>query len=114
MHYGEKYLHHYFAADRIGGEWFDLDNGQVMAGVAPILQTLQSKWPPELQIFGRRGPEERQQRQRARPTPAETALHEQFVAAEAEYKITEALHKVHDHNLRAMIGTHDGLKVRSP
>ena len=35
MHYGEKYLHHYFAADRIGGEWFDLDNGQVMADVAP-------------------------------------------------------------------------------
>ena len=43
MHYGEKYLHHYFAADRIGGEWFDLDNGQVMADVAPILQTLQSE-----------------------------------------------------------------------
>jgi len=41
MHYGEKYLHHYFAADRIHGEWFDLDNEQVMADVAPILQTPQ-------------------------------------------------------------------------
>ena len=30
--------------------------------------------------------------------------------AEAEHKIAEALHKVHDHNLRAMIGTHDGLE----
>ena len=26
MDYGETYLHHYFAGDRIGGEWFDLDD----------------------------------------------------------------------------------------
>ena len=51
MNYGEKYLHHYFATDRIGGEWFDLDNQQVMADVAPILQTLSPKWPSGLQIF---------------------------------------------------------------
>ena len=112
MHYGEKYLHHYFAADRIGGEWFDLDNGQVMADVAPILQTLQSEMAARAADF--RAWEDLKNVvssgiERA-PTAAETALHEQFVAAEAEYKITEALHKVHDHNLRAMIGTHDGLE----
>ena len=112
MHYGEKYLHHYFAADRIGGEWFDLDNGQVMADVAPILQTLQSEMAARAADF--RAWEDLKNvvssgNERA-PTPAETALHEQFVAAEAEYKIAEALHKVHDHNLRAMIGTHDGLE----
>ena len=32
------------------------------------------------------------------------------MAAEADYKIAEALHKVHDYNLRAMVGTHDGLE----
>ena len=112
MHYGEKYLHHYFAADRIGGEWFDLDNGQVMADVAPILQTLQSEMAARAADF--RAWENLKNlvssgNERA-PTPAETALHEQFVAAEADYKIAEALHNVHDHNLRAMIGTHDGLE----
>ena len=112
MHYGEKYLHHYFAADRIGGEWFDLDNQQVMAEVAPILQTLQAEMAARTADFqswenlkdmvssgNERG-----------PTDAETALHEQFLAAEVEYKIAEAIHKVHDHNLRAMIGAHDGLE----
>ncbi|MGA0353497.1 MAG: hypothetical protein ACO3NY_07600, partial [Poseidonia sp.] len=86
--------------------------GQVMADVAPILQTLQSERAARAADF--RAWEELKNvvssgNERA-PTPAETALHEQFVAAEAEYKITEALHKVHDHNLRAMIGTHDGLE----
>ncbi len=112
MHYGEKYLHHYFATDRIAGEWFDLDNQRVMADVAPILQTLQAEMTARAADFrtwegiknvvssGIERP----------PTPAETALHEQYVAAEAEFKVAEALHKVHDHNLRAMIGPHDGLE----
>lgn len=112
MHYGEKYLHHYFATDRIGGEWFDLDNQKVMANVAPILQTLQTEMATRAADF--RTWESMKKivssgNERA-PTPAETTLHEQYVAAEAEYKIAEALHKIHDHNLRAMIGPHDGLE----
>ena len=112
MHYGEKYLHHYFATDRIGGEWFDLDNQQVMADVAPILQTLQSEMAARAADF--RTWESLKTvvssgNERA-PTPAEVTLHEQYVAAEAEYKVAEALHKVHDHHLRAMIGPHDGLE----
>ena len=78
MSYGEKYLHHYFAADRIGGEWFDLDNGQVMADVAPILQTLRSEMAARAADF--RAWESLKNvvssgNERA-PTAAETALHE--------------------------------------
>jgi len=41
MYYGEKYLDHVYSADRIQGEWFNLDNQQVMADVASIFQTPQ-------------------------------------------------------------------------
>lgn len=112
MHYGEKYLHHYFATDRIGGEWFDLDKQKVMANVAPILQTLQTEMATraaDFRTWERMKKIVSNGKERA-PTPAETTLHEQYVAAEAEYKIAEALHKIHDHNLRAMVGTHDGLE----
>ena len=40
MDYGETYLHHYFAGDRIGGEWFDLDDaGLVISDVRPLSLT---------------------------------------------------------------------------
>ena len=33
MNYGEKYLHHVFAPDRIAGEWFDMDDAGLVTDV---------------------------------------------------------------------------------
>ena len=43
MNYGEKYLHHVFAPDRIAGEWFDMDDAGLVTDVEPLLNQLQTE-----------------------------------------------------------------------
>ena len=112
MNYAETYLHHYFAQDRIGGEWFDMDNARVMSEVAPLLQTLQTEMTAEKPNFdqwstlattpsnGTIDP----------PTSSETALHQLYLTAQENLILAEAQHKIHDNNLRALVGINDGIE----
>ena len=112
MHYAEKYLHHYFAADRIGGEWFDMDNARLVSDVVPILQTLEAEMNANVGFFRawQKAKEVPSNGNVRTPTAAEIALHQQYVSADETYKVAEARHKIHESNLRAMIGGYDGLE----
>ena len=43
MDYGETYLHHYFAAGRLCGEWFDFDDAFLASDVRPVINNLESE-----------------------------------------------------------------------
>jgi hypothetical protein len=112
MDYAETYLHHYFAPDRIGGEWFDMDNARVLAEVAPILQTLQAEMAIEKSNFvGWAALKTTVSNGTViSPTPAVSALHQLYLTADETHTLAEAQHKIHDNNLRALVGTNDGIE----
>ena len=112
MDYAETYLHHYFAQDRIGGEWFDMDNAKVLAEVAPLLQTLEAEMAVEKPNFivWSNLKTTRSNGNVIGPTPAVSALHQSYILAEENHTIAEARHKIHDNNLRALVGTNDGIE----
>ena len=43
MNYGETYLHHAFAPDRIAGEWFDMDDARLASEVGTLLGQLETE-----------------------------------------------------------------------
>ena len=112
MDYAETYLHHHFAQDRIAGEWFDMDNARVLAEVAPILQTLQAEMAIEKSNFvGWAALKSTASNGTViSPTPAISALHQLYQIADESHTLAEAQHKIHDNNLRALVGTNNGIE----
>tara|TARA_B100000767_G_scaffold70346_1_gene66959 strand:+ start:149 stop:1216 length:1068 start_codon:yes stop_codon:yes gene_type:complete len=112
MSYAEKYLHHYFAEDRIGGEWFDMDNARVLGEIAPILVTLQTEMAARKSDFVQWGQLKNQVSNGTvrSPSTAETTLHQSYMTAHANWTQATAQHNIHKANLKAMIGTNDGIE----
>ena len=112
MSYAEKYLHHYFAEDRIGGEWFDMDNARVLSEITPILVRLQTEMATRKSDFVRWGQLKNQVSNGTdrSPSSTETTLHQSYMTAHENWTQATALHNIHKANLKAMIGTNDGIE----
>lgn len=112
MNYTETFLHHYFAYDRIAGEWFDMDTACVHTEVKPLLERLEieqaaakpnmDRWVElkELESNGTVRP----------PDATEQSLHDQYKLADEALTLASALHTIHDHTIRAMIESADGIE----
>ena len=111
MSYAEKYLHHYFAVDRIGGEWFDMDDARVMSDVAPILVTLQAEMAARKTDFvqWRQLKNQVSNGNDLAASTAHTALHQSYKTAQESFTLATAQHNIHKANLKTMIGANDGI-----
>ena len=108
----ETYMHHYFAEHRITGEWFEMDNSEVMSLAIPIVQQVlaeQAVTKPLLLNKDILKATVSNGNVRA-PTPAESAMHQAYITADEGLKISKALYEIKDKELRAMIGTSDGIE----
>ena len=112
MSYAEKYLHHYFAVDRIGGEWFDMDDARVMSDVAPILVTLQAEMAARKTDFvqWRQLKNQVSNGNDLAASTAHTALHQSYKTAQESLTLATAQHDIHKANLKTMIGANDGIE----
>jgi hypothetical protein len=112
MNYAETYLHHYFSQDRIAGEWFDMDTTRVMSEVEPILQTFKTEMAAEKPNFNQWSALTTTLSNGVidSPTSSETALHQLYLIAHENLTLAEAQHKIHDNNLRALVGISGGIE----
>ena len=112
MHYTENFLHHYFAYDRIAGEWFDMNSNSVITEVKPLLERLEIEQASAMPNI-KRWDELKEMTSNGTirsANVAEQALHDQYKIADEELTLASAQHTIHDHNIRAMIGSADGIE----
>ena len=112
MHYTENFLHHYFAYDRIAGEWFDMDSNRVITEVKPLLERLeieQASAMPNIERWVELKEMTSNGTIRS-ANVAEQALHDQYKIADEELTLASAQHTIHDYNIRALIGSADGIE----
>jgi len=111
-YYTENFLHHYFAYDRIAGEWFDINSNSVITEVKPLLERLEIEQASAIPNIKRW---EELKKMTSNGTirsanVAEQALHDQYKIADEQLTLTSAQHTIHDYNIRAMIGSADGIE----
>ena len=107
----ETFLHHYFSGVRVRGEWFLLDSTREANEVIPIIETHIEE---QFAYLGHctsnelwsRVPDNGEQRD---PTPEEQTLSDELRGAREAKILAEAQRDIHDANLRAAIGTSDGI-----
>ncbi len=112
MDYGETFLHHYFSADRIGGEWFDLDDAFLASDVRPVIDNLQVEMAAVASSF-RRWKELNDVPSNGTtrpPTVAETGWGQDFTTAYEELTVAKAILDTHKNNLRTMLGTEKAIE----
>lgn len=112
MHYTENFLHHYFAYDRIAGEWFDMNSNSVITEVKPLLERLEIEQASAMPNI-KRWDELKEMTSNGTirsANVAEQALHDQYKIADEELTLASAQHTIHDYNIRAMIGSADGIE----
>ena len=108
----ETYMHHYFAERRITGEWFEMDNAEVMALAVPLVQqVLAEQAVTKPLLLNKDILKATLSNGNVRvPTPAETVMHEAYIVADENLKIAKAHYEIKDKELRTMIGTSDGIE----
>ena len=108
----EKFLHHYFSADRVRGEWFWIDGTREASEVMPVLTAHHSEQIPHqanlvtidvLKTTYDNG------NVRA-PSTTEMNISTELQQAEELLKVAKAQHEIHDRNLRALINTGNGIE----
>lgn len=108
----ETYLHHWFSSDRIHGEWFDIDDTRMTNEVIPKINQLmqeQTDYISKLAIIDWLNQSYDNGTSRS-PTPDEQTLSNELKSAREALKIAEARHKIDDFNLRAAIGSSNGIE----
>jgi len=108
----ETYMHHYFAQRRITGEWFEMDNSEIMSLAVPIVQRVLAEQAVTKPLLLNRDLLKATLSNgtiRA-PTVTETAMHQTYITADENLKISKALYDIKDKELRTMIGTSDGIE----
>ena len=108
----EKHLHHVYSADRIHGEWFDLDDARVNNELIPLIERLaleQADTKPLMEAVAQLKKQHDTGVERA-PTAAETALHAAYIDAKHALDLAKARHTIIDATIRAMIGSSSGIE----
>ena len=108
----ETYLHHWFSSDRILGEWFDLDNSRMTIEVIPKINQLmqeQTNFLSNLAIVDSLTALYDNGNVR-NPSAGEQTLSNELRTAREALKIANAQHKIADCNLRAAIGSSNGIE----
>jgi len=108
----EKYLHHYFADQRISGEWFLMSTDEVLNEAVPVAQKVAAEQaitkPGLLNLDLLKTSQSNGNTRKA--TPHETALHEKYIEADKAIKIAKAEMKILDSSLRSMVGNANGIE----
>ena len=107
----ETYLHHWFSSDRILGEWFDIDDTRMRNEVIPKINQLmqeQTNFISNLAICDWLNQSYDNGNVR-NPTADEQTLSDELKSAREALKIAEAQHTINDCNLRAAIGSSNGI-----
>jgi hypothetical protein len=107
----ETYLHHWFSSDRILGEWFDIDDTRMTTEVIPKINQLmreQTDFISNLAIIEPLNQSYDNGTVR-NPTAGEQTLSDELKSAREALKIAKAQHKIDDCNLRAAIGSSNGI-----
>ena len=108
----ETYLHHWFSSDRIHGEWFDIDDTRMKTEVIPKINQLmqeQTDFISNLAIVDWLNQSYDNGKVR-NPTADEQIISDELKSAREALKIAEAQHKIDDCNLRAAIGSSNGIE----
>jgi len=111
MHYGETYLHHYFAAERIGGEWFDFDDPFLASDVRPVIDNLETEMAAVAGSFRRwkelnNVPSNGTVRT---ATPTEAGWGVDFTAAYEQLTVAKAIFDTHKNNLKNLLGNNKAI-----
>ena len=108
----EKYLHHYFADQRISGEWFLMSTDEVLNEAVPVAQKVAAEQaitkPGLLNLDLLKTSQSNGKTRKA--TPHETALHEKYIEADKAIKNAKAEMKILDSSLRSMVGNANGIE----
>jgi len=108
----EKYLHHYFAEQRISGEWFLMSTDEVLNEAVPVAQKVaaeQAITKPGISNMDLLKVEASNGKTR-KATPKEIALHEKYIEADKASKTAKAAMKILDSELRSMVGSANGIE----
>ena len=108
----ETFLHHYFSGDRVRGEWFLIPSSRETTEVRPVIETHieeQTAWLGNCTSneLWSDVPDNGQARN---PTTNEQTLSDELRAAREAKILAQAQHDIHDANLRAAIGTSNGIE----
>ncbi|MDB2637317.1 hypothetical protein N9Y01_02120 [Candidatus Poseidonia alphae] len=111
MDYGETYLHHYFAAERIGGEWFDFDDPFLASDVRPVIDNLETEMAAVAGSFRRwkelnNIPSNGTVRT---ATPTEAGWGVDFTAAYEQLTVAKAILDTHKNNLKNLLGNNKAI-----
>ena len=113
MDYGETYLHHYFAAGRLCGEWFDFDDSFLASDVVPVINNLESEMAIVAGSF-RRWKELNDIPSNSAPprtaTPTEARWGREFTAAYEQLTVAKAILDTHKNNLKNILGNNKGIE----
>lgn len=107
----ETFLHHYFSTLRISGEWFDIEDSMKNAEIIPLMNThlveqqITSVHIQSYELF-KVAPDNGTIRG---PSVQEQTWSDELKIAKAALSIAKAQHQIPDFNLRAMIGTNEGI-----
>lgn len=108
----ETFLHHYFSSDRVRGEWFLIDSTRETNEVIPTIETHIEEQTAYLGHCASNElwadvPDNGQARD---PTTEEQTLSDELRAAREAKILAQAQHDIHAANLRAAIGTSNGIE----
>ena len=111
MDYGETYLHHYFAAERIGGEWFDFDDPFLASDLRPVIDNLETEMAAVAGSFRRwkelnNIPSNGTVRT---ATPTEAGWGVDFTAAYEQLTVAKAILDTHKNNLKNLLGNNKAI-----
>ncbi len=108
----ENHLHHVYSSDRIYGEWFDLDDDRIENDLIPTIERLAIE---QAETKGHQATAAELKKKHdngtvRNPTPAETALHEAYLAAKHAHTLAKARHAIDDAKVRALIGASERIQ----
>ena len=108
----ETFLHHYFSGDRVRGEWFLLDSTREASDVIPTIETHIEE---QVAYLGHCASHELWSEvpdngEARAPTTEEQRLSDELRGAREAKILAEAQRDIHDANLRAAIGTSNGIE----
>ena len=111
MDYGETYLHHYFAAGRLCGEWFDFDDSFLVSDIRPVINNLESEMANVAGSFRRwkelnNIPSNGTVRT---ATPTEAGWGVDFTAAYEQLTVAKAILDTHKNNLKNLLGNNKAI-----
>jgi hypothetical protein len=108
----EKYLHHYFADQRISGEWFLMSTDEALNVAVPVAQKVAAEQaitkPGILNLDLLKVSQSNGKTRKA--TPHETTLHQKYIVADKAIKTAKAEMKILDSELRSMVGNANGIE----